>query len=43
MAMRFCLSYIVDMHGDYAMVQVDVDRAIGNNSIHGLLDHIVDM
>jgi hypothetical protein len=42
MAMRFYLSYIVDMHGDYAMVQVDVDRAIGDNSIHGLLDHIVD-
>jgi hypothetical protein len=42
-AMRFYLSYIVDMHGDYAMVQVDVDHAIGDNSIHGLLDHIVDM
>ena len=43
MALRFYLSYIVYMHGDYAMVQVDVDHAIGNNMIHGLLDHIFDM
>ena len=41
--MRFCLSYIVDMHGDYVMAQVDVDRAIGDNPIHGLLDYIIDM
>jgi hypothetical protein len=41
--MRFCLSYIVDMHGDYVMAQVDVDRTIGYNSIHGFLDHIFDM
>jgi hypothetical protein len=41
--MPFYLSYIVYMHGDYAMIQFDVDSAIGDNSIHGLLDHIVDM
>ena len=43
MALRFYLSYIVYMHGDYAMVQVDVNHAIGNDSIHDLLDCIVDM
>jgi hypothetical protein len=43
MALRFYLSYIVYMHGDYAMVQVDVNRAIGDDSIHDLLDCIVDM
>jgi hypothetical protein len=37
--MRFLLSYIVDMHGDYVMALVDVDRAIGDDSIHGLLDY----
>jgi hypothetical protein len=43
MALRFYLSYIVYMHGDYAMVQVDVNHAIGDDSIHDLLDCIVDM
>jgi hypothetical protein len=38
MALRF---YIVYMYDDYAMVWVDVDHAIGDDSIHDHLDCIV--
>ena len=33
--------YIVYMYGDYAMFRVDVDHAIGDDSIHYPLDRIV--
>jgi hypothetical protein len=33
--------YIVYMYGDYAMFRVDVDHAIGDDSIHDRLDCIV--
>jgi hypothetical protein len=38
MALQF---YIVHMYGDYAMLQVDVDHAISDDSIHDLLGCIV--
>jgi hypothetical protein len=31
------------MYGDYAMVQIDVDHAISDDSIHDILDCIVVM